>query len=120
MQFLSKLIADQQISVQQKTVYKDGTIVVQVLHDNLDIGEEVVRKGFAEKCKLLSSQSNSRETREVVANHEQSRFSWPVKIVERLPMREPKTLPLLNRGISEQKASDQQGNNGKNNFQAER
>ncbi|XP_073486207.1 serine/threonine-protein kinase 31 [Aquarana catesbeiana] len=120
LQFLSKLIADQQISVQQKTVYKDGTIVVQVLHDNLDIGEEVVRKGFAEKCKLLSSQSNSRETREVVANHEQSRFSWPVKIVERLPMREPKTLPLLNRGISEQKASDQQGNNGKNNFQAER
>ncbi|XP_040208804.1 serine/threonine-protein kinase 31 isoform X2 [Rana temporaria] len=116
LQFLSKLIADQEISVLKKTVYKDGTIVVQVLHDDLDIGEEVVRKGFAEKCKLLSPQLNSQETREVVANHEKSRFLWPVKIAERLPMREPKTLPLLNRAFSEQKASDQQGNN----FQAAR
>ncbi|XP_075068340.1 serine/threonine-protein kinase 31 isoform X2 [Mixophyes fleayi] len=121
LKFLSRLIGDKQISVQQKAIYKDGTIVVQVLHDNIDVGEEVAKKGFAEKCKLASSPNGPRETIEVSANNGKSRFLWPAKNVERLPMREPKTLPMFNRFSNNPKVSESKtGDNGNNNFNAAR
>ncbi|XP_072268613.1 serine/threonine-protein kinase 31 [Pyxicephalus adspersus] len=120
LQFLSKMIADKQITMQKKTAYKDGTIVVQVLLDNLDVGEEVVKKGFAERCKLPDSQNGTHKMREVLANHEEIRFPWPSRVVERLPMREPKSLPMFNQCISEQKVSNQHGNHGRSIFKAAR
>ncbi|KAM5158294.1 serine/threonine-protein kinase 31 [Mantella aurantiaca] len=119
LQFLSKLIADKQVFVQQKSICKDGTIVVQVMLENLDVGEEVTKKGFAERSKLLNSQNGSREPCEVLPNHEKSQFPWPVR-VERPPMREPKSSAVYNRCFPQQKASDQHENHGRSNFQAAR
>nr|XP_033786750.1 serine/threonine-protein kinase 31 isoform X7 [Geotrypetes seraphini] len=54
-QFLSSLIFEKQIKVQHKLTYKDNTVVVQVDFGSTDIGEEVAKKGFAEKCKSISN-----------------------------------------------------------------
>ncbi|XP_068092120.1 serine/threonine-protein kinase 31 [Hyperolius riggenbachi] len=126
LQFLSKMIGDKQISVQQKTVYKDGTAVVQVLLDGLDVGEEVVKKGFAEKCKLPISPNGQKEMKDASANDGKGRFSWPRRLLERPPMREPKSSPLnlntsvFNRVGHEQTLSDLKENSGMNRFQTKR
>ncbi|XP_054582207.1 serine/threonine-protein kinase 31 isoform X1 [Eptesicus fuscus] len=38
-----------------KATYQDGTVIAQAEYGTVDIGEEVAKKGFAEKCKLTSS-----------------------------------------------------------------
>lgn len=38
-----------------KATYQDGTVIAQAEYGSVDIGEEVAKKGFAEKCKLTSS-----------------------------------------------------------------
>lgn len=38
-----------------KATYQDGTVIAQAEYGNVDIGEEVAKKGYAEKCKLSSS-----------------------------------------------------------------
>ncbi|KAG9476255.1 hypothetical protein GDO78_003032, partial [Eleutherodactylus coqui] len=94
LKFLTQLVGDQQISVQQKAIYKDGTVVVQVSHNDLDIGEEVAKQGFALRSKLISSPNGALETMDVPANEIRSPYSWQIKSIERLPMREPKSLPI--------------------------
>lgn len=37
-----------------KATYQDGTVIAQAEYGSVDIGEEVAKKGFAEKCKLTS------------------------------------------------------------------
>lgn len=38
-----------------KATYQDGTVIAQAEYGSVDIGEEVAKKGFAEKCRLTSS-----------------------------------------------------------------
>lgn len=38
-----------------KATSQDGTVIAQAEYGSVDIGEEVAKKGFAEKCKLTSS-----------------------------------------------------------------
>lgn len=38
-----------------KATYQDGTVIAQAEYGSVDIGEEVAKKGFAEKSKLNSS-----------------------------------------------------------------
>ncbi|XP_044151474.1 serine/threonine-protein kinase 31 [Bufo gargarizans] len=95
LKFLSQLISDKQVSVQQKAVYKDGTVVVQVSHNDLDIGEEVAKKGFAVRSRLISSPNSALGTVDAPAHEIKLRFPWQVRNVERLPIREPKSLPVL-------------------------
>ncbi|XP_056375781.1 serine/threonine-protein kinase 31 isoform X2 [Hyla sarda] len=99
--FLTQLVGDKTISVQQKATYKDGTVVVQVTHNNLDIGEELAKKGFAVKCRLVGSPNGAGETMDVAANEIKSPFAWQARNRERLPMREPKSLPMFNRCSSD-------------------
>lgn len=44
-----------------KATYQDGTVIAQAEYGSVDIGEEVAKKGFAEKCKLTSSTNISEE-----------------------------------------------------------
>lgn len=50
--FLNSLTFEKEVKARCKTTHKDGTIVVQAQCDILDIGEEVAKRGFAEKFKL--------------------------------------------------------------------
>ncbi|KAJ1138056.1 hypothetical protein NDU88_004447 [Pleurodeles waltl] len=49
--FLVSMINEKQVTVRHKGTNKDNTVVVQVMYGNLDIGEEVLKKGFASWCK---------------------------------------------------------------------
>ncbi|XP_007944719.1 serine/threonine-protein kinase 31 [Orycteropus afer afer] len=53
--FLGSLIFEKEIKVRIKATYQDGTVIAQAEYGNVDIGEEVAKKGFAEKCKQASS-----------------------------------------------------------------
>ncbi|XP_065795261.1 serine/threonine-protein kinase 31 isoform X4 [Muntiacus reevesi] len=53
--FLGSLIFEKEIKMRIKATYQDGTVIAQAEYGNVDIGEEVAKKGFAEKCKLTSS-----------------------------------------------------------------
>ncbi|XP_066485239.1 serine/threonine-protein kinase 31 [Tiliqua scincoides] len=51
MKFLNSLIYEKEIKARCKGTCQDGTVVVQAECSLLDIGEEIVKKGFAERCK---------------------------------------------------------------------
>ncbi|KAG3278011.1 serine/threonine kinase 31, transcript variant X1 [Ictidomys tridecemlineatus] len=53
--FLGSLIFEKEIKMRIKATYQDGTVIAQAEYGSVDIGEEVAKKGFAEKCKLSSS-----------------------------------------------------------------
>ncbi|XP_037693453.1 serine/threonine-protein kinase 31 [Choloepus didactylus] len=53
--FLGSLIFEKAIKMRIKATYQDGTVIAQAEYGSVDIGEEVVKKGFAEKCKLASN-----------------------------------------------------------------
>ncbi|XP_069814882.1 serine/threonine-protein kinase 31 isoform X2 [Dendropsophus ebraccatus] len=114
--FLAQLVGDKTISVQQKVIYKDGTAVVQVTHNNLDIGEEVTKKGFAVRCRLNSSPNGAGDAMDVEAKEIKPSFPWQVRNLERLPMREPKSLPIFNLCVSDPNKE----NFGKSHFQPTR
>ncbi|XP_027728265.1 serine/threonine-protein kinase 31-like [Vombatus ursinus] len=59
--FLGSLIFEKEIKMRHKVTYQDGTIVAQAEYGNVDIGEEVAKKGYAEKCKLPSSNNAPEE-----------------------------------------------------------
>ncbi|XP_066210109.1 serine/threonine-protein kinase 31 isoform X1 [Saccopteryx leptura] len=58
--FLGSLIFEKEIKMRIKGAYQDGTVIAQAEYGTVDIGEEVVKKGYAEKCKLPSS-TNTRD-----------------------------------------------------------
>ncbi|XP_016072493.1 PREDICTED: serine/threonine-protein kinase 31 isoform X2 [Miniopterus natalensis] len=53
--FLGSLIFEKEIKMRIKATYQDGTVIAQAEYGTVDIGEEVAKKGFAEKCKLTPS-----------------------------------------------------------------
>nr|KAF6302381.1 serine/threonine kinase 31 [Pipistrellus kuhlii] len=59
--FLGSLIFEKEIKMRIKATYQDGTVIAQAEYGTVDIGEEVAKKGFAEKCKLPSSTDISEE-----------------------------------------------------------
>lgn len=58
---MGSLIFEKEIKMRIKATYQDGTIIAQAEYGSVDIGEEVAKKGFAEKCRLTSSTSISEE-----------------------------------------------------------
>ncbi|CAH7152390.1 Stk31 [Phodopus roborovskii] len=52
--FLGSLIFEKEIKMRIKATYQDGTVIAQAEYGTVDIGEEVAKKGFAEKCRLIS------------------------------------------------------------------
>ncbi|GAB0184507.1 serine/threonine-protein kinase 31 [Grus japonensis] len=62
--FLSSLVFEKEIKIHHKAKHKDGTIIVQAEYEKIDIGEEVTKAGFAEKC-MSSGNSKDAEERKV-------------------------------------------------------
>ncbi|XP_036038238.1 serine/threonine-protein kinase 31 isoform X3 [Onychomys torridus] len=52
--FLGSLIFEKEIKMRIKATYQDGTVIAQAEYGTVDIGEEVAKKGFAEKCRQTS------------------------------------------------------------------
>ncbi|XP_017655728.1 serine/threonine-protein kinase 31 [Nannospalax galili] len=52
--FLGSLTFEKEIKMRIKASYQDGTIIAQAEDGTVDIGEEVAKKGFAEKYKITS------------------------------------------------------------------
>ncbi|KAM5271395.1 serine/threonine-protein kinase 31 [Ctenodactylus gundi] len=52
--FLGSLIFEKEIKMRIKATNQDGTVIAQAKYDSVDIGEEVAKKGFAEKCNVTS------------------------------------------------------------------
>ncbi|XP_055128391.1 serine/threonine-protein kinase 31 isoform X5 [Symphalangus syndactylus] len=52
--FLGSLIFEKEIKMRIKATSQDGTVIAQAEYGSVDIGEEVFKKGFAEKCRLTS------------------------------------------------------------------
>lgn len=48
--FLNSLIFEKEMKIRYKAMGPDGTVVVQAECGLLDVGEEVAKKGFAERC----------------------------------------------------------------------
>ncbi|XP_074981890.1 serine/threonine-protein kinase 31 isoform X4 [Caretta caretta] len=59
--FLCSLIFEKEIKMRHKATYQDGTVVAQAEYGKVDIGEEVAKKGFAEKCKSPINANNCKE-----------------------------------------------------------
>ncbi|XP_051872013.1 serine/threonine-protein kinase 31-like [Pristis pectinata] len=53
--FLASLINDKIIRISHRDTAQDGTFLVDAESDALNIGQEVVEKGFAEKCNVVSA-----------------------------------------------------------------
>lgn len=51
---MGSLIFEKEIKMRIKATYQDGTVIAQAEYGTVDIGEEVAKKGFAEKCRLTS------------------------------------------------------------------
>ncbi|KAF7237750.1 hypothetical protein EYD10_15559 [Varanus komodoensis] len=60
--FLNSLIFEKEMRTRYKATSQDGTIAVQAECGLLDVGEEMCRKGFAERCKP-STNSNAHDTK---------------------------------------------------------
>ncbi|XP_044864066.1 serine/threonine-protein kinase 31 isoform X4 [Mauremys mutica] len=74
--FLCSLIFEKEIKMRHKATYQDGTIVAQAEYGNVDIGEEVAKKGFAEKCKSPINANNCNEKKIDVAQYQ----PWNAKV----------------------------------------
>ncbi|XP_010163693.1 serine/threonine-protein kinase 31, partial [Antrostomus carolinensis] len=48
--FLSSLVFEKEIKIRHKAKREDGTIIAQAEYEKIDIGEEVAKARFAEKC----------------------------------------------------------------------
>uniref|UniRef100_A0A8C4YJY4 Serine/threonine kinase 31 n=1 Tax=Gopherus evgoodei TaxID=1825980 RepID=A0A8C4YJY4_9SAUR len=74
--FLCSLIFEKEIKMRHKATYQDGTIVAQAEYGKVDIGEEVAKKGFAEKCKSPINANNCDEKKIDVAQYQ----PWNAKV----------------------------------------
>uniref|UniRef100_A0A672TX78 Serine/threonine kinase 31 n=1 Tax=Strigops habroptila TaxID=2489341 RepID=A0A672TX78_STRHB len=48
--FLSSLVFEKEIKIHHKAKLEDGAIIAQAEYEKIDIGEEVAKAGFAERC----------------------------------------------------------------------
>ncbi|XP_043923481.1 serine/threonine-protein kinase 31 isoform X2 [Protopterus annectens] len=60
--YLYNMIYEKLIRIQHRGVYCDGTILVQAECNDIDIGEEVAKKCFAEKCKPTFTSENEEQS----------------------------------------------------------
>ncbi|XP_042745167.1 serine/threonine-protein kinase 31 isoform X3 [Lagopus leucura] len=66
--FLGSLVFEKAIKVRQKARQKDDIILVQAECEKVDIGEEVAKAGFAEKCRSPGSTEDVEKREDAVQN----------------------------------------------------
>ncbi|NWR72554.1 STK31 kinase, partial [Centropus unirufus] len=73
---LSSLLFEKEIKLHHKATCRDGTIIVQAKYENIDIGEEVAKAGFAEKAMSPGNTKGLEERKgDVVQNQH-----WKIKM----------------------------------------
>uniref|UniRef100_A0A8C8S444 Serine/threonine kinase 31 n=1 Tax=Pelusios castaneus TaxID=367368 RepID=A0A8C8S444_9SAUR len=77
--FLCSLIFEKEIKIRHKATCQNGTVIAQAEYGKVDIGDEVVKKGFAEKCKSPINAINCNEKKTDVAQYQplNAKFSPP-------------------------------------------
>ncbi|NXS54942.1 STK31 kinase, partial [Brachypteracias leptosomus] len=66
--FLSSLVFEKEIKIRHKGKHEDGTIIAQAEYEKIDIGEEVAKAGFAEKCTSPGNTTDAKEGKVDVQN----------------------------------------------------
>ncbi|XP_050748435.1 serine/threonine-protein kinase 31 [Gymnogyps californianus] len=106
--FLSSLVFEKEIKIRHKAKHEDGTIIAQAEYEKIDIGEEVAKAGFAEKCTSPGSTKDAEERKvDVVQNqHRKIKVSVPLWI-----NRSDDTLYSAPRGCFDQVAASTRNQN---------
>ncbi|XP_072707561.1 serine/threonine-protein kinase 31 [Ciconia boyciana] len=78
--FLSSLVFEKEIKIRHKAKHEDGTIIAQAEYEKMDIGEEVAKAGFAEKCTSPGNTKDAEERKvDVMQNqHRKIKVSVPL------------------------------------------
>uniref|UniRef100_A0A8B9PCB0 Serine/threonine kinase 31 n=1 Tax=Apteryx owenii TaxID=8824 RepID=A0A8B9PCB0_APTOW len=74
--FLGSLVFEKEIKIRHKAKHKDGTIIVQAEYEKTDIGEEVAKTGFAEKCRSSVNTKNDEEKKADLMQNQ----PWSIKV----------------------------------------
>uniref|UniRef100_A0A8C9L953 Serine/threonine kinase 31 n=1 Tax=Pavo cristatus TaxID=9049 RepID=A0A8C9L953_PAVCR len=77
--FLGSLVFEKAIKVRQKAKQKDDIILVQAECEKVDIGEEVAKAGFAEKCRSPGSTEDV-EKREDAMQSQRKKMKAPAQL----------------------------------------
>ncbi|NXH74441.1 STK31 kinase, partial [Hydrobates tethys] len=78
--FLSSLVFEKEIKIRHKAKHEDGTVIAQAEYEKIDIGEEVAKAGFAEKCTSPGNTKDAEERKvDVMQNqHQKIKVSVPL------------------------------------------
>ncbi|NXS42581.1 STK31 kinase, partial [Balaeniceps rex] len=78
--FLSSLVFEKEIKIRHKAKHEDGTVIAQAEYEKTDIGEEVAKAGFAEKCTSPGNTKDAEERKiDVMQNqHRKIKVSVPL------------------------------------------
>ncbi|NXS99540.1 STK31 kinase, partial [Jacana jacana] len=92
--FLSRLIFEKEIKIRHKGKHEDGTIIAQAEYEKIDIGKEVVKAGFAEKCTSPGSTTDMEERKVDVMQNQHRKInrlcvnrSWSDQALYSIPRR---------------------------------
>ncbi|NXT46736.1 STK31 kinase, partial [Pluvianellus socialis] len=76
--FLSSLVFEKEIKICHKGKHEDGTIIAWAEYEKIDIGEEVAKAGFAEKCTSPGKDTEERKVDVMQNQHRKMRASVPL------------------------------------------
>ncbi|KAM6277767.1 serine/threonine-protein kinase 31 isoform 2-T2 [Spheniscus humboldti] len=78
--FLSSLVFEKEIKIHHKAKHEDGTVIAQAEYEKIDIGEEVAKAGFAEKCTSPGNAKDAEERKVVVMQNQHRKIKVPVPL----------------------------------------
>ncbi|NXL31280.1 STK31 kinase, partial [Glaucidium brasilianum] len=78
--FLISLVFEKEIKIYHKAKHEDGTIIARAELEEMDIGQEVARAGFAKKCTSAGNTSNMEKKKVCPTQHrhQETKVSVPV------------------------------------------
>lgn len=106
--FLSSLVFEKEIKIRHKAKHKDGTIIAQAECEKIDIGEEVVKAGFAAKCTSPGNTKDAVEKKTDVVENQRRKIKLRVPL---LINRSGHTLYSESRGYFDQVAASTRNRN---------
>lgn len=78
--FLSSLVFEKEIRIRHKAKHEDGTIIAQAEFEKTDIGEEVAKAGFAEKCASPGNTKDAEDRKVDVVQNQHRKIKVPVPL----------------------------------------
>ncbi|KFP01179.1 Serine/threonine-protein kinase 31, partial [Calypte anna] len=78
--FLSSLVFEKEIKIHRKAKHEDGTIIVQAEYEKTDIGEEVAKAGFAERCTIPGNTTDTEYRKADIMQNQHQKLKVPVPL----------------------------------------